>query len=92
MHNNQSQEVFLQLYDRKIDEVFAHCMSEVADRELAKVLTQRVFARAWDKVANGTMVEEIEHQLFGIVAALLHREEDSQQISHTSHFVPALGM
>lgn len=48
---------FEKLYDEYGDAIFRHLYLRLGDRERAKELTQDVFMRVWQQVADGTKIE-----------------------------------
>ena len=57
---------FLEAYDQYADAIFRYCFYRVYDRELARDLTQEVFARAWRRVADGESIDNMRAFLYTV--------------------------
>ena len=57
---------FLTCYDAYADAIFRQCYFKTSDREIAKDLTQEVFARTWDYLVQGKTVENLKSFIFTV--------------------------
>ena len=56
----------MEAYDQYADAIFRYCFYRVYDRELARDLTQEVFARAWRRVADGESIDNMRAFLYTV--------------------------
>ena len=57
---------FLTCYDAYADAIFRQCYFKTSDREIAKDLTQDVFAKTWDYLVQGKTVENLKSFIFTV--------------------------
>ena len=64
-------EYFLTAYDSYADAIFRHCYFRVFSRERAQELTQDVFMRTWEYLAQGKSIENIRAFLYRVATNLI---------------------
>lgn len=74
MSEHESQEQFLAAYDELSDSVLQHCTFRISDHERAKELTQEVFMRVWQYVADGNEVRNMRALVFHVLRNLITDE------------------
>jgi RNA polymerase sigma-70 factor, ECF subfamily len=57
---------FLTCYDAYADAIFRQCYFKTSDREVAKDLTQDVFAKTWDYLVQGKTVDNLKSFIFTV--------------------------
>lgn len=62
---------FLKGYEEFSDGIFRFCLFKISDRELAKDLTQEVFARVWKYLSAGHAVDNMKAFLYRVANNLV---------------------
>lgn len=65
---------FLEAYDRLADSVLQHCAFRISDHERAKDLTQEVFMKVWQYIADGNDVRNMKALVFHVLRNLITDE------------------
>ena len=64
-------EYFLTAYEAHADAIFRHCYFRVFSRELAREMTQDVFMRTWEYLAQGKSIGNIRAFLYRVATNLV---------------------
>ncbi len=62
--HHRPEESFLEAFKKYQDEVFRHCYSRVGNRKQAVELTAQSFEKAWQYVAEGNDIEDVQAFLY----------------------------
>lgn len=66
------EEKFLEVYEKYNDAIFRHCYFRIGyDREKAKDLTQETFAKTWNYLAQGKVIENSKAFLYKVATNLM---------------------
>jgi len=67
MSEQQIKEAFIKSYDKHVDDIFAYCYEQVAQKEVARYLTSSIFMRTWELVAtNANKMRNIKNLLYKV--------------------------
>jgi RNA polymerase sigma-70 factor, ECF subfamily len=59
MRSQETEKLFLQVYDEHADAIYRFCYFKLFDKEKAEELSQEAFMRTWEYLASGKEVENI---------------------------------
>lgn len=63
-HASNADAAFIDAYEQFADPIFRHCAFRCFDRERAKELMQEVFMKAWNYLADGNDIENVQAFLY----------------------------
>lgn len=70
-----SQEEFLEAYEKYSDALFRHCYFRVYDREMAKDLVQEIFCKTWSYISAGKEVDNFRAFLYRVAHNVIVDEQ-----------------
>jgi RNA polymerase sigma-70 factor, ECF subfamily len=59
MRSQETEKLFLEVYDTHADAIYRFCYFRLFDKEKAEELTQEAFMRTWEYLASGKQVDNI---------------------------------
>jgi RNA polymerase sigma-70 factor (ECF subfamily) len=59
MHSQETEKLFLQVYDEHADAIYRFCYFRLFNKEKAEELSQEAFMRTWEYLASGKKVDNI---------------------------------
>lgn len=62
---------FLQSYEKFADDIFRHCFFRVRDRDQAVDLMQDTFAKTWQYISDGNVVDDLHAFLYRVANNLI---------------------
>jgi RNA polymerase sigma-70 factor (ECF subfamily) len=71
MDQDESQDHFLEVYDRYADDIFRFCVLKVSNRETAQDIAQETFMRYWQQMRLGETVGNDRALLYAIARNLV---------------------
>jgi RNA polymerase sigma-70 factor (ECF subfamily) len=81
-NKNETEKLFLKLYDENAEALFRYCYFRVSSREIAEDLMQESFMRVWNYLAEGNTIDTPKAFLYRIASNLIidhyrHKKEMS---------------
>jgi len=71
MEDHDTENEFLEAYERFADAIFRHCFFRMSDRERARDLTQETFTRTWEYLRGGGEIKSMKAFLYRIANNLV---------------------
>ncbi len=79
---------FLHFYDNSVNELYAYCYKRLADRNLAKAITEDSYKYLWSTLTSQADVEHSEDSLFKIANQYI-RQHFHEELTSRTRFTPA---
>jgi DNA-directed RNA polymerase specialized sigma24 family protein len=81
---------FINIYDQTVDDIFAYCLKQTRNKDIAKIVTKEVYAKAWDAMNESLSSRQIKTMIYTIAANAI--KESTTEKGIASRYFPTLNL